>query len=194
MPHYNRFKNANTMLKYLAVGQSYFLIAFGFAILVAAPSFGSTPECNANIYVSIFAPIKLLSKARILGLVFIGIVTVVHTALLVNDYRDIFGKTPDSVIHIDVGQTRDGHVIKLLPLSTSTTGSALPPSPRPSHTTSNVSTFSELQPPHVKICGRICIHIGIILVFSILAIVNTELLRTYNKIHRQDGSWGFGQV
>ena len=195
LPQYNRFKHANSIVKVLAIGQSYFLIAFGYTVLSAAPSFGNIATCNNTIVVSIFAPFKLLNSGRTLFLVALSLATVGYTLLLINDYRNARPAGTNATVQAD-----DGDSTRVMDSSSSVQMGSLS-SRTPSTTTSKSHhpppsnlTISGSQRVAVKVDGRIVVTIILILTFSVLAIVNTELLRTYNKTESQDGSWGFGQV
>ncbi|KDQ54255.1 hypothetical protein JAAARDRAFT_60676 [Jaapia argillacea MUCL 33604] len=50
------------------------------------------------------------------------------------------------------------------------------------------------SPYQVNVSGRLIVNIFLITMVSLLAIVNTELLRKYNHPQPADKSWGFGQI
>ena len=76
---YHRFHRASFWVKLAANALAYFTFALAFAILITAPSFGSTPSCNDELLVVIFAPFRFRKAGRILFLVIVCLVTVVWT-------------------------------------------------------------------------------------------------------------------
>ena len=197
LPQYNRFKHASSLVKILAIGQSYFLIIFAFVILAAAPSFGNKPECNPQIIIVIFfAPIKLFNKARIAGLVLLSLVTLAYTGLLYNDY---YNGRPSKINNVEAsGAPGEAETISG-PISATQTANLPPHRGCPTTTDNQPSqshrpTIPERTRANGKFDGRIVVTVVVIIIFSIAAIVNTELLRIMNKIQLQDTSWGFGQA
>ena len=197
LPQYNRFKHASSLVKILAIGQSYFLIIFAFVVLAAAPSFGNKPECNHQIIIVIFfAPIKLFNKARIAGLVLLSLVTVAYTGLLYNDYCN--GR-PSGINDVEASRV-SGEVKDTSGPSSATQTSEPPPHRGCPNTPDNQpsqphrSTVPERTRANSKFDGRIVVTVVVIIIFSIAAIVNTELLRIKNRIQLQDTAWGFGQA
>jgi hypothetical protein len=197
LPQYNRFKHASSLVKILAIGQSYFLIIFAFVILAASPSFGNKPECNRQIIIVIFfAPIKLFNKARIAGLVLLSLVTLAYTGLLYNDY---YNGRPSKINNVEVsGAPGEAENISG-PISATQTAQPPPHRGCPIITDNQPSqshrpTISERTRANGKFNGRIVVTVVVIILFSIAAIVNTELLRIMNRIQLQDTAWGFGQA
>ena len=74
LPSYNRFVKGDKTLKYFAIVQSYILFAFALAILIRAPTFGSTPLCNSNAKAVIFRPFSALHGGRIAATIVVAIV------------------------------------------------------------------------------------------------------------------------
>jgi len=83
---YHRFHHANLWVKLIANALAYFTIALAFAILITAPSFGSTPSCNDELVVVIFAPFRFLEVGRILFLVIVCLVAAVWTVLRIQTW------------------------------------------------------------------------------------------------------------
>ena len=95
LPSCNRFpddtltrkqKTNVKLLKFVSILQSYAVIAFVLSLLITAPSFGSTPECNKNAVAVIFRPFRALPAGRIACCIVIGIIAPVYTFITAKDY------------------------------------------------------------------------------------------------------------
>jgi len=168
-----------------------------------SPSFGSSPECNAQmISVIFFVPIKF-NRARTAGLVLLSVATLMYTGMLINDYNsghkkhakaDPTGNTVNDLSALggskDVNILNGVQVIQMpqLPHRRGTSATAemkLSPSHR--------LAFSDRGREERKFDGRIVVLLIVIISFSTASIINTELLRIKNKIQGH-GGWGFGQI
>ncbi|TFK46503.1 hypothetical protein OE88DRAFT_896385 [Heliocybe sulcata] len=89
MPQYNRHKRSGSIIKYLAILQSYLIFACAFAVLRYAPTFGTEVECNKDLVFVIFKPFKVLYAGRNAFLVLLAIVTLAYTVLLYLDYSSL---------------------------------------------------------------------------------------------------------
>lgn len=83
---YHRFHHASFWVKLIANTLAYLTIALAFAILITAPSFGSTPLCNDDLLVVIFVPFRFRKAGRILFLVIVCLVAVVWTVLRIQTW------------------------------------------------------------------------------------------------------------
>ena len=202
MPQYNRFKQASTLVKILAIGQSYFLIIFAFTILAASPSFGSSPRCNAQMIIVIFfVPIKF-NRARTAGLVLLSVATLMYTGMLINDYNSGHKKhakvNPTVNDPSALGGSKDvnflnGVQVIEMPQLSHRRGTTATAEMKLSPSLAHRSTVSDRGREERKFDGRIVVLLIVIISFSTASIVNTELLRIKNKI-QGNGGWGFGQV
>jgi hypothetical protein len=82
----NRLSDDTQTLQFASVIQGYAILAFAFAILATADSFGYSPGCNQNALVVIFRPFSALRSGRIFGWIVVGLVFLCYTGMTVRDY------------------------------------------------------------------------------------------------------------
>jgi hypothetical protein len=175
--------------------QSYVVIGTAFAIVIAAPHFGTNPGCNDAISAVIFAPFPF-HKGRVAFLIALSLVTAIYTAVIAYDYRvagDYSPKAPPieiPVLHITVGVegTTDATTHTIFQLRSSHN--------RVQGETRPQRRFSARSFHSPRFDGRIFVTVSLIVIFSVVGIVNTELLIDHNlRIITNDGEkWSFGQI
>ena len=159
--------------------QSYVVLGADFAIIVAAPHFGTRPECNSTIIAVILRPF-LFHKARTALLVVLSVVTAAYTALIVYDYRVAgdYSPTAPPMDH-DIVLPANGH------------GSR--------RDRTQIQPFADHRQPETRhrqpsrFDGRIFVTVFLIIGFSVVVITNTELLINKNRV-KDDQRWSFGQI
>ncbi|KAJ7799136.1 hypothetical protein B0H14DRAFT_2904250 [Mycena olivaceomarginata] len=82
----NRLSGDTSILQLVSVIQSYVIVAFAFAVIAKAASFGEDAECNREAVAVIFRPFSALRHGRILGWCIIGFMFVTYTIMTVRDY------------------------------------------------------------------------------------------------------------
>jgi len=205
---YNRFKKADKFLKYLSILHSYVLFAYGFAVLVTAPNFGSNTTCNSEVVVVIFRPFPAINQGRIVGIVALVFIVLVYSGLLIIDYNllrfvtNCFPSSGDHTVKRSSKKTTSRQTNNVsTPLANntrqvqtivrrrdaSTSDQPVPPLP---------SEFQQpIQGHNIGIDGRMLVTLVFIAIIWSLVVLNTELLIRWNKFSSSDGSqWQFGQV
>jgi len=86
LPSFHRFPAGTRALKFLYILQSYLIFTFALVILFTAKKFGSLPECNPIAVMVLFQPFSALKAGQIIGLVAVGAVTAVYTAITALDF------------------------------------------------------------------------------------------------------------
>ncbi|KAJ7202536.1 hypothetical protein GGX14DRAFT_462875 [Mycena pura] len=193
------------MVHWCSVIQSYTLFAFAFVMLSTAPRFGSTPECNPNAVVVIFRPFSALHGGRILFLVLTGLVVIVYTAILYNDYiASPIKRLVRRISHRVIERIPDQ---EQAPPSPAHPEPVRPKTPPARETTATVAPEPEVYdyvPPSKRqtkyrpnIDWKIVLKITVVLILWAMAVMNTELLIRWNRFAMSDDShtpWQFGQV
>ena len=215
MPAYNRFVCSDKTLKVVSIFQSYLIFALGLAMLVRAPTFGSTPRCNSHAVTVVFRQFPALDAGRIAAFVVLSVVTLFYTALTFTDYRRPvirqcrrFKHWVSSVSFIAMytssaakGKTREG-----IPTSAATDRKV----GREGRETTSKRTWNEDMSSTTRavkpkgrdfgVFGTLLVELIVITVLWALFVLNTELLILRNRF---DGGgdgldsstlWQFGQI
>ncbi|KAJ7261941.1 hypothetical protein C8J57DRAFT_1335838 [Mycena rebaudengoi] len=82
----NRLSDKTKILQLVSVIQGYVILAFAFAVLATAPSFGQSPQCNHEAVAVIFRPFAALQQGRVLGWCLVSLMLMGYTAMTVWDY------------------------------------------------------------------------------------------------------------
>ena len=91
LPSSDRFpgeKHSETvgLLKLMSIVHTCAVFAFALTLLITAPSFGNTPECNKGAVVVLFRPFSALPTGRIVCWVLASLVVVVYACITVKDH------------------------------------------------------------------------------------------------------------
>lgn len=98
-----RFKEGIKSLQMLSVIQSYLFFAFVSILLITTKTFGSSPECNVNAVLVIYAPFPVIEAGRIVGGIITLVVVLAYTYMVLKDY---FAKIQERV-KPEIGVLRD---------------------------------------------------------------------------------------
>ncbi|KAJ7657267.1 hypothetical protein DFH06DRAFT_1297935, partial [Mycena polygramma] len=82
----NRLSDETKILQLVSVIQGYMILAFAFAVLATAPSFGQSPHCNQDAIAVILRPFSALRQGRILGWCILTSMLIGYTVMTVWDY------------------------------------------------------------------------------------------------------------
>jgi hypothetical protein len=213
LPRYNRYRNSSTVVKLLAVVQSYLVLIIILAILGASPTFGSDRACNHDRRYVIFGPMNAVHAGRKVGLTLYSILTIAYTIVTYHDYKHarvlrrlFLGTRRDAAGHLDSplrqSSSDNGPMTVLNSATQQVTRNAASRigereqrhSLRVRATTAKVKRAATNPGLKPGIDGRILLYFILIVVGSALVIANTELLRHFNHPDDTDQNWSFGQV
>jgi hypothetical protein len=162
---YHRFHHASTVVKIIVIAQAYLIIALAFAVLITAPSFGSAPLCNVEVLVVFFGTIRFLNVGRVVFLVFVSLIAILWTASRIQTY---------------LGRLGEKHSLP------TQAARCAPPS--------GDTTLGTRSAPHLSPDHNLIFKIVLVIILSLCAIVNTELLMSRNHVRIDAKPWGLGQV
>lgn len=218
LPQYNKFRHADPVIKFLAIFQSYLVLAAAFAVGIVAPDFGNTPTCNRAVSAVIFVAFPFY-KGRVPLLVGLSAVTIGYTVLIVYDYRVEGGYSPTapptdeytppepgSVAGSGIHRERAIHFTGG-PMASHTHLGYAPhrgaarhvymPEPRtrtrlrPLSMGFSPRTMTSLRTniSYSRINGRVLVTACLIVAFSVVIIANTELLILHNRPITTNVDW-----
>ncbi|KAJ7658310.1 hypothetical protein DFH06DRAFT_1327588 [Mycena polygramma] len=189
----NRLADETKILQWVSVIQGYVILAFAFAILATAPSFGQNPQCNGDAVAVILRPFSALKHGRVLGWCIVSLVSFGYTGMVVWDLtrplRKPKGDPPPPPVEVEPPQSsapvrEPGPALNFVddPLGADT---AAPKRPD--------STYGPTAP--------LVDHTLLVMLFSILVIwvffvLNIELVIHWYQPTSDDSAsnWQFGQI
>ncbi|KAJ7624281.1 hypothetical protein DFH06DRAFT_1445953 [Mycena polygramma] len=181
----NRLSDETKVLQLVSVLQGYVILAFAFAVLSTAPSFGQVPQCNHEAVAVIFRPFSALKQGRVLGWCIVSLMLIGYTAMTVWDYLapllEPQGKEkPENVVEVRPP-------IRQEPFSTSDFVISAP---------ANTTTASVYEETSALIDDNLLTMLMFILIIWVFFVLNIELV-----IHRYQATpessvpnWQFGQI
>ncbi|KAF8800986.1 hypothetical protein BYT27DRAFT_7148103 [Phlegmacium glaucopus] len=191
----NRLSDDTKVLQLASVIQSYAILAFAFAVLATADSFGSFPECNQNAVVVIFRPFSALKSGRIFGWIVVSLVFVCYTVMTVRDYT---AKVLKRIRERKASRKKADPTLEHPAPQPIVTDFAPPVArqtvPIESRAPRRKETF--YGDPRPLVDAALLFMLGFILLFWAFFVLNTELVIRWNQV-AQNGSrlnWQFGQI
>ncbi|KAJ7771513.1 hypothetical protein B0H16DRAFT_186704 [Mycena metata] len=188
----SRLSDETNILQLVSVIQSYVVMAFAFAVLAKAASFGDDAKCNQEAIAVIFRPFSALRHGRILGWCIIGLIFVTYTIMTVRDYT--------ARIKQKLQGRQKAHDKSTPPLpSVHATSeyfkrSDVPVPAAGTATPKRQATYYGTATPLVD--RSLLVILFFILIFWAFLVLNTELVvRWYQPIQKDSVSnWQFGQI
>ncbi|KAJ7055868.1 hypothetical protein C8F01DRAFT_1157952 [Mycena amicta] len=192
----NRLLGDTGILQLVSVIQSYVIVAFAFAVLSEAPSFGQRADCNQQAVAVIFRPFSASKSGRIVGFVIVSLMVFGYTVMTARDYTARLKKRRQNM------KQRQEQA-----------SSGLPPEPPvPLPTQFAPPTHSEPHNPRTPILRQftnyddtqarlmvdwqLLFTLFCIVVFWAFFVLNTELVIHWNQPTPADSgpNWQFGQI
>ncbi|KZP10095.1 hypothetical protein FIBSPDRAFT_221570 [Athelia psychrophila] len=198
-------------LQLFSVIQSIAVFSFALAILITAPTFGSTPECNRHAKLVVFTQFRVFDAGRILGWIVAVAVIVGYTGMTAKDYitdpRNIFRrKKAEMGLPGEMGGSGKPEPVEAPSLDIKAEPEEDPIEP---YRQANLKWKAEAQVYQPNVDGMLMLQLGAIAVLWALAVMNTELLIVWNLFGKVDSTvttditdtvdptpsiWQFGQI
>ncbi|KAJ6554324.1 hypothetical protein B0H19DRAFT_1153163 [Mycena capillaripes] len=189
----NRLSEDTKILQLASVVQSYVVVAFAFAVLGKATSFGNSANCNQEAVAVIFHPFSALKSGHILGWIVVVLMALGYTVMTGRDYTaQILRKIREKE------QPRQALASPDLPRPVAQERTKFADSGAPAGPTALPVQRQSIHygTPRALIDGRLLFMLLFIIIFWAFFVLNTELVIRWNQPTQagSGASWQFGQI